>query len=271
MAKKVDKTNLPFNEGGPYRDNLLLRSMKSVRQAQYVLDAYKALSLCILCETQNDDQVPDFLEEEIFKSFYEDDPPKDHETHIIDFAVDFAEKYVGCEALDKNFSCVKVPFIDQGDFPCLDAEQLWVFYIPNAMFNEMELNSDGRIPEKYDPNTPYVFSTYHKQFSNRVLEIQIEMADRAVELLSPINDAMIAFLDSRMGLGQNVKPHFFKEVIQMAKRDGHDVSKPLKTGYEFSWFDMYWDAVLIEEDKRLAAVNDNAASDIEIPPGTILQ
>lgn len=260
--------NLPFDEGVEYREELLARSIKAVRKAQYMLDAYKALSVCLLAETQYDNQMPDFVEDIVLHEFH--DHPEDFEPYnVVDAAVEMADMLMGYESCNDEES-FEHALIKKGDFATLEPEQLWIFYVPNVLFQSMELEMDGRIPEDLDPTCPYIFTTYNKQFSNNVIETQIDIAEYTTNFLEPAVNAMIEFLDSRIGLGANVKPHFFKEVIKLAKKDGHDVSRPLKTGLEFSWFDMYWDAVLIEEDKLARAVNDNSAS-FDLPPGTILQ
>lgn len=266
------KPVLPFNEGEQYRAKLLTNVFEKTLQARSLIDAYKALCLCVLVDTMDDYQTPEFMYDLVLENFY-GDVYEGFDQNIIDDAIDLARDMDGYEAFNDNGPYEHALF-KRGDFPTMDSHQTWIYYLPNIIFYQMGLCLNGRIPSTYDSNEPHIFDTYNKSFSNKVLEKKLEIADYMNEILEPVTQAMMEFLKNRLDIQEDCEPSDFLQVVKDAKSEGYDISMPLRSDFQYSWFDRFWpDAVRDVVRTQINTDNDKSPPkwDFDFPDDVVLQ
>lgn len=268
MKMRNSKLPFPANDYADYRRNLLSLVFDKTHQARHLIDAYKALCICVLAETADDYAPVEFLQNLALEGYYEDIPQGD-EASFIDVVIDLAEDMMGFEAYNDQGPYEHV-LLKRNDFATLDPDQTWIYYVPNAIFSEMELCLSGRIPAIYDSNVPHVFDSYNKDYSNKVLEKKIEIADYMIDFLMPMALGMMDLLKERLDITCDCNPVYFVEVIRRAKSEGFDVSEPLRSDERPSWFEKCWPLV-VEEAEAIASSNNDADWDYDFPDDVIMQ
>lgn len=265
----MNRKNLPFpsNDGADYRQKLLSEVFEKTQMARQLIEGYKALCLCLLTESADDYSFPEFLQDMALEQYY-GEVPQVPDRNFVDEAIDLADDMMGYDAFDDNGPYEHALF-KRADFPTSDPHQLWVYYMPNAIFYEMGLCLSGRIPAGYDSNEPHVFDSFNKNFSNKALEKKLEIAEYMIEFLEPIATAMIDFLKERLDIKGDCHPAYFSEIIRRAKSEGYDISEPLQSDVQYTWFDRFWHQV-VDELTDIQNANEEKW-DFDFPDGAVLQ
>lgn len=242
------------DNGNAYRRNLIEQAEESCQAARKLINIYAALSVAALSLHRQEDLPSDI------EAALSEDPAAPQAALIA----------------EDTITCLEEPSEEGYDIQDLflpTPQRLRLFCLPSALMVKEGLGLAGFIPAAYSP-TKEDMNVFDKDFSrypSPFIEYQIDLADKMVEGLAPMVDALWAYTESELDLGYEGADLWpFAMAVMAAKSRGEDLSESAQ-----GWIHEYWDVAIetfeeYENNLTSLACEDNLDEDSEPVPARIL-